>query len=249
VGYDSLIVDARNGGDAGEPLTPRFLTKLSRKLYARGRRLSPHEALTTVYRPLYTPFHAVLEWIPRDAVHLDVGCGTGSLLLLANALGRLRRGYGFEIQEAPLALARAANQDARIVFETRPSVPVDIIRASNVISVVDTLHHVPTDRQITFLRQLLDEATPGTLLIVKDLDPRPRWRAFANRVTDFLSTRSRAYYMAMIDVRALLDGCGFEILDARRLHRHIWSHYLIVGRKGPPAEHQPGGVSRAGTRT
>ncbi len=222
--YNSLIVDARNGGDGGEPLTPRFLTKLSKKLYARGRRLSPHEALTTIYRPLYTPFHAVLEWIPRDAVHLDVGCGTGSLLLLANALGRLRRGYGFEIEEAPLALARAAN-------------------------LVDTLHHVPTDRQVTFLRQLLDEAAPGTLLIVKDLDPRPRWRAFANRVTDFLSTRSRAYYMAMIEVRALLDGSGFELLDARRLHRHVWSHYLIVGRKGPPPEHQPRGVSRAGTRT
>jgi 2-polyprenyl-3-methyl-5-hydroxy-6-metoxy-1,4-benzoquinol methylase len=218
----------RNG--APKEITPRLLASLNKRIYARAP-LSPRQTLRTIYRPLYTPFHAVLDWIPSGSTYLDVGCGTGSLVLLADALGKVRRGYGYDIEEPSLVVARAVGQEAPVVFDASTPVPAEVIRACNVISMVDTVHHVPTGQHRSFIRHFLELAAPGTLVIVKDLDPRPRWRAFANRVTDFLSTRSRAYYMAMSDVTALFAQSGFEVLEARRLHRHVWSHYLVVGRK------------------
>ena len=58
------------------------LVALAKHVYAPCR-LSWHQRLTSVYRPLYTPFREVLSWIPLGARLLDVGCGTGALLHLA----------------------------------------------------------------------------------------------------------------------------------------------------------------------
>jgi len=212
-------------------LSPRHLTRLARAIYSRGRPLSLHERLTTIYRPLYAPLGEVLRWVPEGATMLDVGCGTGTLLLLADRLRTLRRGFGHDVRAEPLAVARAVADPARITLACSPEVPADTIRQAEVVSVVDVLHHVPPAVRTEFLTRLVGAAMPGAVFVFKDLDPRPRWRALANHLTDWLSTRSRVDYLAMDELATLLADGGFEILDRRRLHRHVWSHYLVVARR------------------
>ena len=212
-------------------LGPRHLTRLARVIYSRGRPLSLHERLTTVYRPLYAPLDAVLRWVPEGATMLDVGCGTGTLLLLADRVRRLTRGFGHDVRAEPLAVARAVADPARIELVCSAEVPAAMIREAQVVSVVDVLHHVPRATRAGFIAGLLAEASPGATFIFKDLDPRPRWRGLANRVTDWISTRSRVDYLSMDELAATLARHGFDVLERRRLHKHVWSHYLVVGRR------------------
>lgn len=226
---------AHVGVQAGMQPEPEFsdwqLTAVAKRIYAAGPRLSWHQALTTVYRPLYAPFGLILHWIPPGATMLDLGCGTGALLLLAHALKSLAKGYGVDTQLAPLRVPQAVNRDPRLVFVQRADAPVEIIRECDVIVLIDILHHVPAAQKLPLLQRVIDHARSGTILILKDLDPRPRWRAVANRVTDYLSTRSRVDYMAMDDVLAFLRQNGLAVLYAQRWGRQVWSHYLVVGRR------------------
>ena len=229
---------ASESADAGQLDGPELhpalndwqLTALARRIYASGPRLTWHQTLTTVYRPLYAPFGLILRWIPPGATMLDLGCGTGTLLLLAHALKPLAKGYGVDNQLAPIRLAQAVNHDPRITFVRHETVPVEIIREANVIALIDIFHHVPAAEKFPLLQRLIDHAGSGSVVIVKDLDPRPRWRACANRVTDFLSTRSRVDYAAMTDVQAFFRRNGLTVLHTQRWNRQIWSHYLVVSR-------------------
>jgi hypothetical protein len=90
---------------------------------------------------------------------------------------------------------------------------------------------VPAAEKLPLLQRIFDHARSGTVVILKDLDPRPRWRALANRVTDYLSTRSRVDYMARTEVEAFFYKNGLEILYSRRWPKQVWSHYLVVGRR------------------
>ncbi len=214
--------------------TPRELTALSKQIYARGgAALDWHQSLTTIYRSHYTPFAEVLASVPTGARLLDLGCGTGALLLLADALGLISEGVGLDTQAAPLALPQAINRNPALRFVCAPSVPAELISASDTIAIVDALHHVPRDQKLPLLDHLMGNARPGTTIIIKDLDPRPRWRALANRVTDFLSTRSRVDYMAMSDVCAALQSHGYRVRRAIRLDKHVWSHFLVVADNRP----------------
>lgn len=213
------------------PLSPWALSRLTRQIYAGGPPLTLHQTLTTVYRPLYAPFDQVLPWIPRGARLLDIGCGGGALMFLAHAVQGLESGYGIDTQPGSIVLARTVNHDPRLSFVCSSEVPPDIIAKCTVICLIDVLHHMPRSERDAVLHRYLDGATAGTVVIIKDLDPRPRWRAWCNRVTDYLSTRSRVDYLAMDTVVTMLRRTGFDILEAVRLHRHIWSHYLVVGRR------------------
>lgn len=209
-------------------LSPRELTALSKVLYDQGPALNWHQRLTTVYRSYYTPFAEVLAAIPAGSRLLDLGCGTGALLLLADALGLIEQGVGVDNQELPLSLPRQINCNPNLRFVCAPSVPAELISSCDAVAMVDILHHVPRDQKAPLFAHLAGNAPKGATWIVKDLDPRPAWRACANRVTDFLSTGSRVDYMAMTEVCACLESHGYRIRQAKRLDKHVWSHFLVV---------------------
>jgi 2-polyprenyl-3-methyl-5-hydroxy-6-metoxy-1,4-benzoquinol methylase len=210
--------------------TPASLTRLARSIYG-GARLNPQRRFTTVYRPFYGSFDEILRWVPAGARMVDIGCGSGVLLLLAKALRQLQTGQGFDVDAGSVAIATAANPWPEISFHVAADVPEPVLADSNVVSIIDVLHHLPSAQHRPFLRGLLTKIAPGTTVIIKDLQPTARWRALANRITDFLSTGSRVDYIALDDVKSILSEQGFTICDASRFNRYVWSSYLIVAQK------------------
>lgn len=213
------------------PWTRRSLADLARAIYANGPRLTLQRRLTTVYRPFYGSFVEILNWVPPGARMADVGCGSGALLLLAAALRQLESGYGCDANPASIAIAKAANRWPQLRFAVATDVPEAALAASDVVCLIDVLHHVPAERQRPFLRELLRALAPGTTVIIKDVHPKPRWRALANRITDFLSTRSRVDYIGLDEVQSLMDEQSFIIREARRFNLYVWSIYFLVAEK------------------
>ena len=235
--------------DIDERLDRRQLTEICRQIYAKGPPLKLQQRLTTVYRPLYGAIDRVLACIPRGARLLDIGCGTGVLLYLANALKEIEAGYGFDPKRESIEVARRIDVAAPVHFTCADEVPSEILAACDVIALVDLLHHVPAEQKGPLLDRICRHAGSGSLLIVKDVDSRPRWRAFANRITDFISTRSFVHYISPTELRGRLERRGFEIVHSERWYNYVWCEYLVVARKlGALADPTTGGAGDASVK-
>lgn len=210
------------------PWTRAALTELAKAIYANGSPLPLQRQVTTIYRPLYGSFVEILNWIPPRARMVDIGCGTGALLLLAAAVRDLERGFGCDTSVASIAIAEAANRWPQVRFAVTTDVPEAVIADSNVVCLIDVLHHLPAEQKRPFLTRLLRGLAPGTTMVIKDLHPTPRWRALANRVTDFLSTRSLVDYIAMEEVAGIAQQQGLQVREMRRFNLYVWSVYFVV---------------------
>ena len=202
------------------------LLALTKQLYGQNT-LSLQQKLTTIYRPIYAPFSALLTATPVRSRVLDIGCGTGTFLLLACRLRRLEIGYGFDCNRASLDVARTANPFPNLCFIDDENALACVVPEVTLLTCIDLLHHIPASGRMAFLDRLLEPMRHGQQVLIKDLDPAPRWKALANDVTDYLSTRSVVSYIGMTDLVQHLEARGFSVDLAVRLDKHIWSHYLV----------------------
>jgi 2-polyprenyl-3-methyl-5-hydroxy-6-metoxy-1,4-benzoquinol methylase len=209
------------------------LTATLRRVYdharVRGRRLNWHEKLTSVWRPYYAPFREMLEWVPKQASILDIGCGSGAFLFLCADRRHARKCVGIDANVHAIELAKFVTLSPVLSFNIGVEVPLELVKAANVITMVDILHHIPRAAKASFLSSILDSAQSGTRIIVKDLDPSPPWMAIANRATDYLSTRSRVDYISRSNVEERFRQAGIDVVCSQDLRKHVWSHYLVVG--------------------
>jgi 2-polyprenyl-3-methyl-5-hydroxy-6-metoxy-1,4-benzoquinol methylase len=209
----------------------RLLAALYDAVEGTGRPLGWKQRLTSAWRPLYAPFTELLRWIPSGASMLDIGCGSGAFLFLANQIRHAAPCHGIDINRTAIDLAKAANPTADIDFQVALEPDPAVLAAVSVVTLIDVLHHVPNVSKPHLLALVLASMPAGGRIIIKDLDERPAWRALANRITDYLSTRSKVAYISRADIEELLGDSGFQIVASQELHKHVWSHYLVVADK------------------
>jgi 2-polyprenyl-3-methyl-5-hydroxy-6-metoxy-1,4-benzoquinol methylase len=190
-------------------------------------------ALKTRYRPVICPLERVLDEIPTGSRLFDIGCGSGSLMYLAIRLRQVELAHGYDVS---LPAVRSAELFAR----SSPGFRVAHLAAEqtpprlngyDVITMVDVLHHISPALQGRFLATLAEAMDPGARLIVLDINPEKKVRAFCNQMHDLLLSREWVHPMAPAPVVDLLTQSGIEI-DSQRLINTLWySHFLIVGQK------------------
>ena len=199
----------------------------------RGAPLSTRLLMTA--RPLICPLDVAAETVPAGSHVLDVGCGAGLWLRwLARERG-IASGVGVDVSAKAIAVAAACAADESALrfehLETETAWPAGPFE---VVTAIDVLHHVRREAQRPFVAALAEKAEQRVVL--KDLAPTPRWRAWANALHDFLMTRSRVYPRPMDEVAAWMQEDGLTIVRAERVHRVCYSHYLVVAdRKTEPS--------------
>ena len=105
------------------------------------------------------------------------------------------------------------------------------LKEVDVVTCIDLLHHIPPEARHMFLQELLSNMKTGQQLIIKDLDPLPRWKAVANNITDYISTRSIVHYIGLSPLSAVLEANNFHVGVKKRLDKHVWNHYVVVAHK------------------
>lgn len=185
-------------------------------------------------RPRICPLEAVVARVPPGARVLDIGCGSGLLLALLAADGRLGAGVGIDSSARALAVAermRARLPDPACVrLERRdagdlPAGPFDVV------ALIDVLHHVPPARQRDAVLAAATRVAPGGLLLVKDISPRPRWRALMNRLHDLVLARQWVHHVEGDAIAAWCADAGLAVERHPRIDRWWYGHELVVARR------------------
>jgi 2-polyprenyl-3-methyl-5-hydroxy-6-metoxy-1,4-benzoquinol methylase len=221
---------------SGRVLAVADVATLARLLYAKAPRgISFKQRL----RPYICPFHVLLDYVPRGATLLDVGCGAGLFIALLASLGRIRSAIGFDtdgpaIRTAQDIAARLPNA-SQIRFEQRTAHQAWPDGQFNVVSVIDVMHHIPPNRQPALIVSAASHVADGGVLIYKDMAKRPLWRAWANRVHDLVAVQEWIHYVELRKIIEWAEAEGLS-LECRGTvdmlwYRHEWCVFRRTATK------------------
>ncbi len=193
------------------------------------------------------PFPRVAAFLPPSGRVLEIGCGHGLFSTYAALAGPRRTVVGVDIDVAKIALAQrvaAGLPDTDLTFRVAPSGAVPD-GPWDAIVIVDVLYLLPADAQRELLAQAAAQLAEGGFLLVKEMSPKPRWKATWNRWQETIAVsvlgiterdRSGTGRFDFVDPSRMAswlrdDGLwtAQQPLDRHRLH----PHHLVIGRRGP----------------
>lgn len=147
--------------------------------------------------------------LPGESV-LDVGCGTGDLLLAAQARhGSAVALHGIDAAPEMIAVAQRKAARAGAAVDFRVSVIEALPYADSSFDVVLSslmMHHLPDDLKRVGLREIRRVLRPGGRLLIVDFE-RPRKRSGGALLTLLMHAPSR---LGAQDLVALVTDAGFE---------------------------------------
>jgi 2-polyprenyl-3-methyl-5-hydroxy-6-metoxy-1,4-benzoquinol methylase len=201
--------------------------------------LPASERIHTRIRSWTCPMAAVLERAPLAGRLLEVGCGHG---LFANAAALARPGLdvlGIDPDPHKIRAARATvGERGNVRFRCEELDDVEE-RDFDAVAVLDVLYLVPRAGWPGFLRGLCERLRPGGRLLLKDVEPRPRWKFYRCLAQETVSvrllgiTQGGAFAFAeREEMEALLRDAGFEGLRTTGLGRgYLTPHVLYEGTR------------------
>jgi 2-polyprenyl-6-hydroxyphenyl methylase/3-demethylubiquinone-9 3-methyltransferase len=149
----------------------------------------------------------VLERVPGEGRLLEVGCGHG---LFANAAALAHPGLevlGVDPDARKIRWAEATVGARRNVrFRTQELAAVGE-RGFDAVAVLDVLYLVPRSTWSSFLAGLRERLRPGGRLILKEVEPEPRWKFYRCVAQEALSVR----------LLGITHGGAFAFADRREM--------------------------------
>ena len=168
-------------------------------------------------------FNALEKWhirrafadVPRDAVVMDLPCGTGRFAEVL--LGQGFKVAGIDISAAMLAVARRKVERFGEQFKTRVADVRELAQQEtktyDVALCARVLMHFPLEEQVTFLRSVA-HLTKGRVVFTQSLStPYQRLRRRVKRLLG--NPPSAVYPITNEELKALLAGAGLR--EVRRL--------------------------------
>jgi 2-polyprenyl-3-methyl-5-hydroxy-6-metoxy-1,4-benzoquinol methylase len=170
------------------------ILRRTRKLFYAERRVW---AWRYMARPHICPFEKLLSHVPEGAHLLDIGCGGGLFLgLLAMEDPTL---HGIGVDTSPVAIERATRMANRLDSEV---IRFSCVRDTgdwpaelyDVVSMIDVLHHVPSDARRDFFLKAAQHVDQNGLLLCKEMRTKPKWKAAANILQDLVMARQWVHH-------------------------------------------------------
>jgi len=190
------------------------------------------------------PFPEIQLRVPVVGRILEVGCGHGllSLYLALSAPGR--RVEGVDIDEHKIELARAAAarlrpEEAQVAFAAiepgaLPDGPFDAIVVN------DVLYLMPEAVRREVLAVCVERLTPDGVLVVKEIDDRPRWKYEVNHLQELVATKVLRYtegdqveVVPMQHFADQLEQLGLDTKLEAIDHWYPHAHAILTARRKP----------------
>lgn len=190
------------------------------------------------------PFEALEVQVPRSGNILEVGCGHGVFTTFLAVSSPDRSVVGIDIDEEKIALAKQSvlglrNGEASLIFEHRASGDVPLINGGwDAIVFADVLYLLPVDARIALLTECVEALSPDGLLVVKEVDTSPKFKAQMAQFQEFLATKvlrithgDALNFPSAAELEVLMTSDGLETHVLRIDKGYVHPHCVVVGRK------------------
>jgi 2-polyprenyl-3-methyl-5-hydroxy-6-metoxy-1,4-benzoquinol methylase len=174
------------------------------------------------------------EYLPQSGRILDLGCGFGlfSLYFASRQDGRMLVGVDRNrerIEHARTSARRLGLTNVEYVvgdaFECGGEHEFDAIY------VLDLVHHLPKTVVPDFLLRLRARLRRGGILLLKEVEDRPRWKMWFTLILDRLMVgREEIHYWSPSELIPLLEELGFQVVKHRMRDFIPYPHILYVCR-------------------
>ena len=155
---------------------------------------------------------------------IDVGAGNGFFLSTVDAT---RTRAAVEVWDKQIAYLREHFPDITVFTSI-----FDVLDSYDVVACMDVLHHIENDAErVSFLMKLFQIVKAGGTLIVKDMRDDLLVHKYFNRLSDYVSTGSRAHEMNPEKLVSMITAAGFEIRLFKKYTALLYGHYYISAHK------------------
>ena len=211
----------------------------ARRVRAAYRGLGRGDRFHVAVRWRSCPFPQVEAQVPRVGRVLDVGCGHGLFPLFLAARAPERQITGIDIDADKLVSARRAAAQAGLPVTFAEAIDGRLPDGPwDAITVVDVLYLLGHDVALDLVRRAAAALAPGGVLVVKEVDVRPRWKYELSRLQEVVSTRvtriTAGDAVAFVPPDAIAGAMVEAGLTTERLpigRASLHPHLLIIGRR------------------
>ena len=209
--------------------TKETVRKIVDSLYRDEKNLS---GFIQRLRPRICPFDALLPLVPHGSRRvLDIGCGSGLWAGLLIQTGQASFVHGFDASQKAIGVAQRMRERLpeesreQLFFEYRSVMDGLPDESFDVVTMIDVLHHIPSQAQEGAVRDALTRVNPGGLFLYKGMAQKPLFCAVMNRLHDLASVREWIHCRPIGDVeRFCSDQTSLEVFGSKRLYwyQHEW---------------------------
>ncbi len=184
------------------------------------------------------PFLAMETYFPPAGKVIDLGCGNGVFSNLLKLGSPAREILGFDLDPKKIKTARDVHKDIPgLEFRVFNITDMDYPK-SDVIAMIDVLYLIPSSRQEAMLRKCYQALTKGGVLLLKDMDTRPRWKYLWNLFQETMAVKiigfthgNRFCFRSRAEYLRLLEGVGFRVRPISLDKGYWYPHVLFFAAK------------------
>lgn len=163
---------------------------------------------------------------------LCLGCGYGTLeTVLAVDNPQLQFSASDFNQDRIRSAQHAVTSVDNIAFEVSDVTVTQLESRYDNVFFSDLLHHLPAGDQEPLLTAVWDSLKPGGMLLVKDVDTRPRWKFLWNALHDRIVAGQPLTYLPMTYYADFLRSLGAEVSTSVPKTCLPYAHYAIAARR------------------
>jgi 2-polyprenyl-3-methyl-5-hydroxy-6-metoxy-1,4-benzoquinol methylase len=172
------------------------------------------------------------QYLPREGRVLDVGCGFGLFSLYYAQVLPGAELHGFDLNDRRIAIARRAAIKLgleNVSYSVKNAIEMSGDERWSGVYMLDVVHHVPRSTVRPLLEEVRRSLSPGSRLIIKELDTSPGWKRVYSHALDWaMSPSSPVSYWSAKEITALLDEVGFDVSQHAMVDYLPYPHMLYV---------------------
>ena len=198
----------------------------------------------TTLRWWTAPFEELQILIPASGDVLEIGCGHGVFSTFVALSSPDRLVLGIDIDAEKIDLARTSidglrPDEASVRFECRPSGDIPSIDGGwDAIVFADVLYLLHPDDRARLLDRCVELLAPQGVLVVKEVDTEPRFKAWIAQLQEFLATRvlritrgDRLDFPSIAELESQMEKGGLQTRVARLDKGYFHPHCVVVGER------------------
>ena len=193
------------------------------------------DRLKIKFRPLIFPVDLLLNVIDKQDVIFDIGCGSGQFSLLAVHFKNVKKVFGIEINEVlvnnanNLFIKHAPNIEYNFIQYNGNTLPKEISLCTKIF-LNDVLHHIPQEKQVSFLKEIYASMDDDATFILKDINASTPLVYF-NKLHDIIFAGEIGKELKFEDALSILKEIGFKIIATDKRNIAVYPHYTIICKK------------------